>query len=169
MIKKIFKYFGLAVVALVAVLLVKTLLYQSKQPDVAYKGPVGISEMSITNLSNAIQFMTVSNEDPSLNDTSEFALFHEFLRKAYPLAHQTLKRGIHNKFALLYEWEGKDTTLKPVILLAHQDVVPVVEAEWERPPFSGLIEDGYVWGRGTLDDKGSMIAIFESVEKLIRE
>lgn len=169
MIKKIFKYFGLAVVALVAVLLVKTLLYQSKQPDVAYKGPVGISEMSITNLSNAIQFMTVSNEDPSLNDTSEFALFHEFLRKAYPLAHQTLKKGIHNKFALLYEWEGKDTTLKPVILLAHQDVVPVVEAEWERPPFSGLIEDGYVWGRGTLDDKGSMIAIFESVEKLIRE
>ncbi len=169
MIKKIFKYFGLAIAALVVVLLVKTLLYQSKQSDVAYKGPAGISEMSITNLSNAIQFMTVSNEDPSLNDTSEFALFHEFLRKTYPLVHQTLQKEVHNKFALLYEWKGKDTTLKPVILLAHQDVVPVVEAEWERPPFSGLIEDGYVWGRGTLDDKGSLIAIFESVEKLIRE
>jgi len=169
MVKRIFKYFGLALAALLALLVVKTLFYQSKQSDVAYQGPVAVSGQSVANLSKAIQFKTVSNEDFQLVDTAEFAAFHRFLEETYPLVFQNLKNETCHYFAFLFEWPGSNPQLKPVVLMAHQDVVPVVEAEWQKGPFSGEVENGIVWGRGALDDKGSLISIFEAVEKLLSE
>jgi carboxypeptidase PM20D1 len=167
--KKILKYLGLAILTLLIVLVVKTLLYKSRQMDVKPEATVQVQEQSLTNLVNAIKFKTVSNEDSGLNDTTEFAGFQKFLETTYPFIHKTFKKEVYNKYALLFEWKGKNNSLKPAILMAHQDVVPVVEIEWQKPPFSGTIENGTVWGRGTLDNKGSMIAILESVEKLIGE
>jgi carboxypeptidase PM20D1 len=84
--------------------------------------------------------------------------------------HATLTREIVNDYSLLYTWKGTDTNLKPILLLAHMDVVPVdsgTENKWTHPPFAGRISDGYIWGRGTMDDKVSVLGILEAVEELL--
>jgi carboxypeptidase PM20D1 len=121
-------------------------------------------------LSKAITFPTISNQDRSDFDEKAFNDFHQYLVETYPLVHKTLKReilGDPRKFSLLYTWDGKDPSLPPVVLMGHQDVVPVVpgtEKDWEHGPFSGDIADGYIWGRGSLDDKIMILAIMEAAE-----
>lgn len=81
-----------------------------------------------------------------------------------------MKKETFSCFSLLYTWEGKSTTLKPVILTAHMDVVPAVGIDsWTKPPFSGENDGTFIWGRGTLDDKAEMISILEAVERLLAE
>lgn len=81
-----------------------------------------------------------------------------------------MKKETFSCFSLLYTWEGKSTTLKPVILTAHMDVVPAVGIDsWTKPPFSGENDGIFIWGRGTLDDKAEMISILEAVERLLAE
>lgn len=167
--KKASKFLGLAVLVLVIVLIVKTFFYPSKQLNVKPVEAIEVDNESVQNLSNAITFKTISNEDYSLTDTSQFIQFHAFLDSTYPLIFEHLEREIHGKNALLYTWKGKNTNLKPLILMAHQDVVPVVKENWDKGPFSGEIDDKFIWGRGTLDDKGSLISIFEAVERLLKE
>ena len=82
--------------------------------------------------------------------------------------HRSLKREVISDFSLLYTWKGADPNLRPILLMGHLDVVPAVNLDdWERPPFSGEIADGFVWGRGTLDDKVSVLAALEAVEHLL--
>ena len=72
---------------------------------------------------------------------------------------------------MIYSWKGSDASLPPIILMAHQDVVPVAQEtldKWKAPPFGGLVRDGAVWGRGSIDDKGSLITLFEGVEALAK-
>jgi carboxypeptidase PM20D1 len=96
--------------------------------------------------------------------------YHKFLSEAYPLVHKNLKREVFSSFSLLFTWEGKNPDLKPVILTAHMDVVPAVDtSSWTNPPYSGENDGTYIWGRGSLDDKVSMISILEAVEKLLSE
>jgi carboxypeptidase PM20D1 len=102
-------------------------------------------------------------------DSAEFFHFRNFLEESYPLVHANLKRIVINEFSLIYEWKGKDSSLAPYILLAHSDVVPVEPESvslWKAPPFGGEIKNDTVWGRGTVDDKGSLIAILEAAEYL---
>ncbi len=167
MLKKILKYIGLGLLLLVLVLVVKTFYYSSKQVDIDLKDAVTVPESAIQNLTKAIQFKTISREDKELNDTAEFAAFHRFIETTYPLASSMLEKQIFHNYALLYKWQGSDSELKPVVLMAHQDVVPVVEKNWEQAPFSGLNDGTFIWGRGTLDDKGSLISILEAVEQTI--
>ncbi|HEX9258257.1 MAG TPA: M20/M25/M40 family metallo-hydrolase [Acidimicrobiales bacterium] len=121
-------------------------------------------------LAEAIGFRTISNQDRDDFDEKAFDDFHAWLQVSFPLVHQHLERevlGEPRAFSLLYTWKGKDPLLAPVVLLAHQDVVPVVpgtEQQWEHDPFSGDIADGYIWGRGSLDDKNMVLAILEAVE-----
>lgn len=167
--KKALKILGLIVSVLVVVLLLKTVFYSSKQLDVEPVEAIEITNKSVYNLSKAISFKTISHEDYLLTDTLQFVQFHAFLDSTYPLIFKHLENEVHGNKALLYKWQGKNTNLKPLILLAHQDVVPVVEENWEKGPFSGEIDGQFIWGRGTLDDKGSLISIMEAVEKLIEE
>lgn len=167
--KRALKLLGVIVCVLVVILLLKTVFYSSKQLDVKPIAAIETNNESVQNLAKAISFRTVSNEDYSLTDTSQFVQFHAFLDSAYPLIFEHLEKEIHGNNALLYKWQGKNTNLKPLILMAHQDVVPVVEENWEKGPFSGEIDDQFIWGRGTLDDKGSLISILEAVEKLLEE
>ena len=89
-----------------------------------------------------------------------------------PSAHGVLEREIVNGYSLLYRWKGRDESLKPVLFLAHIDVVPVeegTEQDWHYPPFSGALAEGFVWGRGTMDVKNQLISVLEAVEYLAAE
>ena len=119
-------------------------------------------------LSQALRFKTVSHEDISQMDLSQFSAFEIFLAETYPLLHEKLEKMRINKHGLVFRWPGKDSGRR-VLLTAHYDVVPAGDSGWPFPPFSGHIEDGKIYGRGSLDDKGSLIAIFESVTALLQE
>ncbi len=128
------------------------------------------AEAAADRLSRAIRFRTVSNQDRSDFDADAFTGFHSYLRETFPRLHATLQPevlGDPRAHSLLYTWTGRDPSLPPVVLMAHLDVVPVVpetEDQWEHDAFSGDIADGYVWGRGSLDDKVMVLAIMEAVE-----
>ena len=124
---------------------------------------------ALERLSRAIQFRTVSNHDPAQTSFDEFTRLHDFLHQAFPRVAKQLPREIVGDHSLLYTWKGADGALKPMLLLAHMDVVPADDPSWRYPPFSGALAGGYVWGRGAMDDKASMLAILESVEHLLSE
>lgn len=126
-------------------------------------------------LSKGVQFPTISNQDRDDFNTTAFTGYHQFLKKAYPLVHKTLKRevlGDPRPYSLLYTWQGKDPSLPPILFYAHMDVVPVPKDskdQWKQEPFAGAIADGYIWGRGVLDDKCQVQAILEAAEMKIKE
>jgi carboxypeptidase PM20D1 len=121
-------------------------------------------------LGQAVRISTVSREEAREEEATAFPAFREYLEKTYPGTHKALSREVVAGGTLLYTWPGTDTSLDPVLLLAHQDVVPVDPdslSSWTHAPFSGTVTDGRVWGRGALDDKGSLIGIMEAVEHLV--
>lgn len=124
------------------------------------------------NLSQAIRIPTVSYPDPNDVDWAQFERFHAFLKEAYPLIHQTLSCEVVPPANLLYRWKGKDSTLDPIAMLAHQDVVPVeagTEDDWTHPAYEGYHDGAYIWGRGALDMKNHLISVMEAVETLLEE
>ncbi len=118
-------------------------------------------------LARALTFKTLSF-DSGNPDKTAFLDFHTFLERSYPATHSALSRTVINEYSLLYHWQGSEAQLPPILLLAHFDVVPANSADWQHPPFAGHVESGVIWGRGALDDKGSLIAIMEAVESLLR-
>lgn len=123
-------------------------------------------------LSQAVQFPTISQQPPIPTDTAPFDALIAWLESAYPEVHAGLKRERLGGHTLLFTWPGREAGAKPVLLTGHYDVVPVIpgtEALWTQPPFAGVVADGYVWGRGTLDDKGAVITMLEAVTHLLRE
>ncbi|SNR75044.1 carboxypeptidase PM20D1 [Lutibacter agarilyticus] len=130
---------------------------------------------AVKRLSKAVTYKTISNQDRSDFDKEAFSSYHEFLEESYPEVHKTLKKELHGDprpFSLLYTWEGKDPTLQPALFYAHMDVVPVPEDsrdQWKVEPFAGTVKDGYIWGRGSLDDKNQVHAILEAAEMKIKE
>jgi carboxypeptidase PM20D1 len=121
------------------------------------------------NLAAAIRLETISHEEPAAFHAEPFLAFQRFLAATYPEAHAQLAREVVADYSLLYTWRGSDAQLAPMLITAHIDVVPVTpEAlpDWDHPPFAGEIAGGFVWGRGALDDKGSLITLFEAVEQL---
>ncbi|WED25199.1 M20 family peptidase [Vibrio sp. DW001] len=126
-------------------------------------------------LSVGIQYPTISNQDRSDFDSEAFTGYHAYLEKTYPLLHKTLKKevlGAGREYSLLYTWEGQNKELPLIVLMGHQDVVPVVpgtEKDWEYDAYSGHIDDKYIWGRGSLDDKIMIHAIMEAIEMQLAE
>jgi carboxypeptidase PM20D1 len=117
-------------------------------------------------LGAALRFETISYDDSSSGEA--FEKFRAWLIDTYPGFHAATQRTLVGEGTLIHEWRGTDASLQPIVLMAHQDVVPVPQPErWRHPPFSGLIADGAIWGRGALDDKSSLIAIVEAAESLI--
>ena len=160
---------------LAAILGLRTLLFRplgarAAPTTLALAQPIRVDvERAAAHLGEAVRFRTISHQDPAANDWQEWRSLHDWLVATYPSAHAAMSREVLEGYALLYTWPGRDARAAPIILMAHQDVVPVTpgsEATWRRPPFSGAIADGAVWGRGTVDDKGSLIALFEAVESL---
>lgn len=123
-------------------------------------------------LGEAIQFQTVSFQDRSQINLDEFRRLHKFLRESYPLVFTTLEVETVNDYSLLIRWPGSDPGLAPILFTAHMDVVPIepgTEDDWEHPPFAGVVADGRIYGRGSLDDKQGVMSILEAAESLLAE
>lgn len=168
--KRIFRVLLILLTLLVIVLLVNTYRFSSVQVQVPPIKKIAISDSAVIHLSRSVQIPTNSFQDTTRFDSAAFRSFISYLEQTYPAAHHTLKKEAVNTFGLLYKWEGKNPSLEPVVLMAHYDVVPVEaasEKEWTEKPYSGLVKDGFIWGRGTMDDKLSVIGILEAVEMLI--
>src|SRR2546427_4009909 len=158
-------------VVLAAVALERTFTFRSRQPPAA---PVAVEPLDpaalAQRLAGALRFKTVSYQDSSQFDAREFDGFQRYLRATFPRLHAALKLEKVNGYGWLSAGPGADPNLPPIVLLAHQDVVPVepgTESRWTEPPFEGRIAGGYVWGRGALDDKGSLVGILEAVEHIV--
>jgi len=157
-------------VLLIAVLAIRTAMFQSRQVEVERVETPDINPEAASRLSKAIQFETITQRDPAQLDTAAYAAYREYLVEAFPAVHDAMDRTVINQHSLLYAWEGSDPSAAPVVLAAHYDVVPVdAPDQWDHPPFSGALEDDYVYGRGALDDKASAVALFESMETLIAD
>jgi carboxypeptidase PM20D1 len=168
--KKVLLFLTGLIVVLLIIIVIKTMTFTSLQVKAE---PVILQDFgneSATNLSKAVTFPTITYSIYSPIDTAAFNGFNNFLAEAYPLVTSKLKKEIFSEFSLLYTWEGKNPELKPVILMAHIDVVPPGETDaWTKQPFSGENDGTYIWGRGTLDNKASLISILEAVERLLAE
>ncbi len=171
MIKKLF----FALLALVFVLLVavavNTLRKGSRQLVVPPLAVLKVDEQgAAARLAEAVRLRTISSrEDASLN-ADQFLQFHALLQQRFPKVHAALKREVVADLSLLYTWPGSKPALKPIMLLAHQDVVPIApgtEGDWTVAPFSGEVKDGFIWGRGSWDDKGNLMSQLEAVELLL--
>lgn len=118
-------------------------------------------------LSRMIQLPTVSAE-LECRGSEPFEAFVSLIEELYPRTHELLNRERITDVGLLFHWPGRDGSLDPAVLMAHYDVVPVDESDpWSFPPFEGRIDDGFVYGRGALDDKGPMVVVLDAVENLL--
>ena len=123
-------------------------------------------------LAEAVRFKTISYQDRNKIDYAAFARFHAYLREIYPRVFETLEVELLNDFSLLIRWPGKDHSLQPILFTAHMDVVPIepgTERDWQHPPFDGVVADGRIYGRGTLDDKQGLMGLLEAAEQLLAE
>ncbi|MBN2051622.1 MAG: M20/M25/M40 family metallo-hydrolase [Spirochaetales bacterium] len=157
---------------LVFILLLRTFAVSKGAPLPPYVAQERENPLAAEKLAQAIRFRTESFSDLGNIDLKGYEGFHHFLRQAFPLVHRHLQRQTISDYAVLYTWQGKDESLQPVVLMAHWDVVPVAPAEevrWTYPPYGGVLADGYIHGRGSLDDKLSLISIFEAVETLLSQ
>jgi carboxypeptidase PM20D1 len=124
-------------------------------------------DRAVATLQALVRIPTVSNRDPALVDAGFFDEFLAELARQFPVLHERLELTRVDTHGLLFRWAGASDA-RPVVLMAHLDVVPVDDgAPWQHPPFGAEIHDGAVWGRGTLDDKGSLVAICEATETLL--
>jgi carboxypeptidase PM20D1 len=167
--KKIFQLFLWLLAVLVIIILVKTFLFRSWQVQTSGV-TVTIGDEALGHLSGAVSIPTVSYATDSPVDTSAFTSYIAFIQKTYPLVNEKLSLELFSNFSMVYTWKGADTSLRPMVLMAHYDVVPPGDtSKWQQKPFSGYFDGTYIWGRGTLDDKAAMISILEAAEKLLSE
>lgn len=163
---------GLCIAVLVCVMAVRAARVPSPAPPSSGTAALPVdAAVAADRLAGAVRFKTVSYASGGPIDTAAFLGFHDFLARSFPLVHSTLERSTVNRLSLIYRWPGADTSAAPLVLMGHMDVVPVPDAnlrEWKHEPFSGDVAEGYVWGRGTLDDKTTVLAILEAVEGLLR-
>ncbi|MBL4788130.1 MAG: M20/M25/M40 family metallo-hydrolase [Kordiimonadaceae bacterium] len=174
---RVLKYIVGAILLLVAVMVGRTLVLvpggAAKTLKIATLDAAETNKIA-ANLATAIRIKTVSYGLDTAPDDAEFKAFHAFLETTYPAAHAALRKEIISGYSLMYRWPAAaaNPPKKPIALLAHMDVVPVPAAgvsNWTEAPFAGVIDsDGNIWGRGTVDNKGSVIALMETAERLAK-
>lgn len=171
MLKRLFLAVLLVLLALVAAVAVNTWRTPSRQAAVAAVPKLEVdAQAAAERLAGAIRIRTVSSLDDAGQGAAEFDKLHAYLAEQFPKVHATLKKEVVGQKALLFTWVGADPAAKPIALMAHQDMVPIApgtDKMWSVDPFSGAIQDGFIWGRGTLDNKSNLFAQMEAVELLI--
>ena len=170
---KILKVLGGGILLLAVVLVINTLRVQPTSQAPAAQNLAEVDETAAAQrLAGALRIPTVTINEAEKVDWSRWPVLHEYLSTSFPAVHRELKREIVNQYSLLYTWEGPDPNAPPILLLAHQDVVPIepgTEKSWAHAPFDGVVAEGIVWGRGALDDKSSLLAQLEAVELLLAQ
>ncbi|MES2032199.1 MAG: M20 family peptidase [Pseudomonadota bacterium] len=161
-----------AVLLLAGIVLVNTFSHGSRQLQVNAVPKAAVDEQAVAErLAEAIRFPTISNFLNPDQAAEPLRTMQAHLVASFPAFHAAAKRELVGNYSLLYTWEGSDPALKPIALLAHQDVVPVApgtEKDWQQPPFKGVVADGFIWGRGSWDDKGNLYSILEAAEAMAK-
>ena len=167
------RFLGLALLGLLllaAVLVGRAATLPSHQVHPAPAPRIELDEAALAaRLAAAVRFQTISYDDETADAQRDgFDALQRWLEERFPRLHATLTRERVGDLSLLYTWKGTNSALDPVLLLAHQDVVPAADLQrWTHPPFEGAVADGFVWGRGAIDDKASLVGICEAVEWLL--
>jgi len=165
----------LFILILACIVLVRTELARwKKSAPIQKKEPISLADKQeyAHRLGKALTFKTISYQEEENNEWEEYKNFIKYLEETFPQVHSTLKRDIVNEHSLLFTWEGKNPSLPPALFLAHYDVVPVEEGTenlWKYPPFGGVVAEEYIWGRGAIDVKCSVIALLESVNYWVQQ
>lgn len=158
-----------AILLFVLVLVVRTLQFKPiPQDDVKIEEVVINEEKIVNDMVSMLQCKTISYQDESLIDWAEFEKFQNLLVERFPLVHEKCTLEKIGKTGLLYLLKGRSSE-KPSVCMAHYDVVPIEEDGWVKPAFEGIVEDGVIWGRGTLDTKGTLLGVMEAAEQLLAE
>lgn len=161
--------FLVILLAFIGVILIRTLAFTPKENVKAFEEEISFDgDKAVENLRELVRCKTVSYKDSSLEDNGEFQKLIAKLPYLYPNVFSTCSFEELPDRALLFKWEGKKHN-KPTVLMAHYDVVPVIEELWEKPPFEAILEDGVLWGRGTLDTKVTFNGVLYSADCLIAE
>lgn len=158
----------IAVVALILIIIINTLNASGLAGREEYK-PEPADPSAVERLAGAVRLATVSHYDKSKDDLNAHRQFQAYLTECFPLFHKVAERTVLSEYAVIYCWHGKNESLPPVLLTAHYDVVPADASKWSRPPFAAVSEDGYLWGRGTLDTKNTLMSSLEAAESLCRD
>ena len=157
------------IVIFLAVVLIRACCFKPKAELAPDNTPVTLNrEKIIDDMGAMIRCKTVSYMDEELIDRGEFDRFEQLLKERFPLIHKACSFEKIGKTGLLYHLKGTDCD-KPSVFMAHYDVVPINEEGWDKPAFEGIIEDGFMWGRGTLDTKGTLCGVLEAAEQLLSE
>jgi carboxypeptidase PM20D1 len=175
---KLLKWGAMALALLVLVLIINTLNFTQQKVQLSpLLDDSALNKQAIAQrLGQAISHQTVSylpsgpSEQSKQRNPEAFHQFHDFLQASFPKLHQQLQREKVNELSLLYFWQGSDAALKPMLLMSHQDVVPVDNetlSQWTHPPFAGVVRDDIIWGRGAVDIKSGVMGIMEAVEDLL--
>ena len=168
--RKLLALLGLVVLVLAVAVGAKTLLTPSRQLAVEPAAPVKVdAAAAAARLGAAVRLRTIASIDDENANGDQFDALHALLASSFPKAHAVLRREPIGKHGLVYTWPGSDPSVPAIALMAHQDVVPIApgtEGDWQQPPFSGAVSGGFVWGRGSWDDKGNLMSIMEAVELL---
>lgn len=163
-------YIILSLIALFfAVILIRTAMFRPKPPLEVFENEEKFDgEKSIENLRTLVRFKTISYRDSEKEDDEQFQKLIDKLPQLYPNVFEKCSFTQLADRALLFKWSGKNQG-KPTVLMAHYDVVPVNEEMWEKPPFEAILEDGVIWGRGTLDTKVTFNGVLFSADHLIAQ
>jgi carboxypeptidase PM20D1 len=149
----------------------RTVDLRSPQPAPGQPAQIAIDSPSAAErLAALVRLPTISWGDASRRDEKAFDAVAPLLRSSFPLVHQHLTVESIGRWPLLYTWKGTRADLPPLIFCAHLDVVPAesdTDSAWTHPPFDGVVVDGSIWGRGTIDDKGGVAGLLEATEALL--
>ena len=157
------------IVLLLAVILLRTLAFKPKAAEEKQFEEINFdTDGAVKALGELVKCRTVSNADKSLEDDGEFEKLIALLPELYPNVIKTCPLMRLEDRGLLFTWKGRSEG-EPAVLMAHYDVVPVEEENWEAPPFEAVIKDGAMWGRGTLDTKVTFNGILSAAENLIKQ
>jgi len=152
----------------VLALIVRTLQFKPVPQKEVSDVPVELDEEKIVrDMQDMIRCKTISNREPALMDMAEFEKFQNLLADRFPLIHEKTTLRKIGLTGLLYHLPGKSHE-KAGVCMSHYDVVPIEEEGWSKPAFEGIVEDGILWGRGTLDTKGTLCGVMEALEALLK-
>ena len=160
---------GLLVIVFLTVILIRACQFNPYKEEKTKPEEITLDrDKIIRDMQAMVRCKTVSYREEELVDWGEFAKFEQVLKDSYPLIHKKCTFEKISKTGLLYYLEGKNHD-KPCIFMAHYDVVPVLAEGWEKPAFEAIIENEVMWGRGTLDTKGTLCGVLEAAEKLLED